>query len=41
MQYESSFQSPQVAYRGTYSVMFVATFEDSATFNATANVIAG
>jgi hypothetical protein len=40
-EYESSFQSPQVIYRDTYSVLFVATFEDNVTFSATTEVIAG
>jgi hypothetical protein len=40
-EYESSFQSPRVVSHGTYSVLFVVTFEDNATFSATTEVIAG
>lgn len=40
-QYESSFPSPQIVYRGTYAVRFVVTFEDNSTFSATTDVIAG
>jgi hypothetical protein len=40
-EYESSFQSPRVVSHETYSVLFVVTFDDNATFSATTEVIAG